>query len=175
MNNKELEQIYQQHFRKIYRFFYYKLLSQETAEDLTSDTFMKFVVITQTKSDIEDPVKYLYGVAKLVFLQHLKRKYQGVKFVSLENENEFGGAVDNLLDMVDEAETPEDLALKYIALLPEKQKQVIKMRLLEKMSLKEICEHTGKDMNYVKTTQKRGLKNLKLLFAGANYHKIGSG
>lgn len=173
MTNKEIEQIYNNHFRKIYRFFYYKILSRESAEDLTSETFMKFVTITQTKTDIDDPVKYLYGVTKLVFLQHLKQKYQGLKFVSIESESEFGGVVDDFLEEVNDTKTPEELALKYIDKLPSKQQMVIRMRLLEKLSLSEICTKLDKDMNYVKTTQKRGIRNLKLLFAGSN--RVNSG
>jgi RNA polymerase sigma-70 factor (ECF subfamily) len=168
MTNREIEHIYNEHFRKIYRFFYYKILSRETAEDLTSETFMKFLAIAQNKTDIDDPVKYLYGVTKLVFLQHLKKKYQGLKFVSIETESEFGGVVDEFLEEVDETRTPEELALKYIDKLPQKQQAILRMRLLEKLSLTEICAKTGKDMNYVKTTQKRGLRNLKLLFAGTS-------
>jgi DNA-directed RNA polymerase specialized sigma24 family protein len=49
--------------------------------------------------------------------------------------------------------------------LPEKQRLVLKMRLIDKCSLHDICANLNKDMNYVKTTQKRGLHNLKLLFA----------
>jgi DNA-directed RNA polymerase specialized sigma24 family protein len=44
------------------------------------------------------------------------------------------------------------------------------MRLIEKMSLDEICEKLGKNMNYVKTTQKRGIRNLKFLISAAQNH-----
>jgi RNA polymerase sigma factor (sigma-70 family) len=50
-------------------------------------------------------------------------------------------------------------------LLPEKQRIVISLRLIEKLSLKEIAQELGKNMNYVKTTQKRAIKNLKEIFA----------
>lgn len=167
MTDSELEQIYNQHFRKIYRFFYYKILSREVAEDLTSDTFMNFVEILQNKdrSEVIDPVKYLYGIAKLTLVKHLKEKYSSIQSIPIESEADFGGYVDTFLEDVDNSPTPEDLAMKYINELPEKQRLVITLRLIEKNSLKEICEILNKDMNYVKTTQKRGISNLKLLFA----------
>jgi RNA polymerase sigma-70 factor (ECF subfamily) len=172
MDNDQLATIYDEHFRKIYRFFYYKVLSRELAEDLTADTFMKFVEMSQTKTEhglhpeaIRDPVKYLYGIAKLVLLEELKQKYHSIKSIPIESESDFGSYVENYLEEVDEVQTPEELAAKSIEQLPEKQKRIITLRLLEKKSLTEICELLGKDMNYVKTTQKRALHNLKAIFA----------
>jgi DNA-directed RNA polymerase specialized sigma24 family protein len=72
MTDRNLETIYDAHFRALYRFFYYKVLVREIAEDLTSDTFTRFVEILQTKDyqEVRDPVKYLYGIAKLVLIQY---------------------------------------------------------------------------------------------------------
>lgn len=167
MSDRDLETIYNAHFKAIYRFFYYKVLSRETAEDLSSDTFIRFVEMIQGKSidEIRDPVKYLYGIAKLVLIQYLKDKYHSIQSIPIESEEDFGSYVDNYLEDVDNSPTPEDLAMKYIKDLPEKQRIVIELRLIQKLSLHEICAKLEKDMNYVKTTQKRGLHNLKLLFA----------
>ena len=170
MTDFELEQLYNKNFVKIYRFFYYKVLSKELAEDLTSESFMKFLAINKTKQDILNKEKYLFGVVKLVFLNHLRNKYNSIKTIPIETEQDFGAYVDNFIKEVDEEPTPEDLALKFIHKLPEKQKIVVKMRLIEKKSLKEICEILQKDMNYVKTTQKRALKNLKILLSTFNVH-----
>jgi len=170
MTDFELEQLYNKNFVKIYRFFYYKVLSREIAEDLTSESFMKFLAISKTKDDILDKEKYLFGVVKLVFMSYLRNKYNSIKTIPIETEQDFGSYVDNFIKEVDEEPTPEDLAIKYIEKLPEKQKIVVKMRLIEKKSLKEICQILNKDMNYVKTTQKRALKNLKILISTFNVH-----
>ena len=37
----DLEKLYQEYFSKIYNYFFYQLLHKETAEDLTSRTFLK--------------------------------------------------------------------------------------------------------------------------------------
>ncbi len=167
MSDQDLEIIYNQNFRKLYRFFYYKVLSREIAEDLTSDTFISFVEILQNKThgEVKDPVKYLYGIAKLTLLKFLREKYNSIQSIPIESENDFGGYVDSYLEDIDNSPTPEDFAIKYINELPEKQRLVLTLRLIDKNSLAEICKILDKDMNYVKTTQKRGLKNLKLLFA----------
>ena len=170
MNDLELEQLYNKHFRNIYRFFYYKVLHKEIAEDLTSESFLKFVNVIKTKSDILDHERYLFGVVKLVFLQYLRNKYKGLKTIPIEKEQDFGAYVEEFIKEIDNKPTPEDVAIKYIEKLPQKQKQILQLRIIEKLSLKDIALKLNKDMNYVKTTQKRGIKNLKLLLASFNVH-----
>lgn len=155
-----IEEIYQKHFTKIYRFFYYKVLSREKAEDLASETFLILVEKIKEEKNIEDPNKFLYGIAKIVFIRFLEQKYK--EPIRIDDDSNFFSYVDNFVKEVDR-ETPEERLLKYLDKIPEKQQEVIRLRLIEKLSLSEIAEKLGHDMNYVKTTQKRGLKSLKKL------------
>jgi RNA polymerase sigma factor (sigma-70 family) len=75
--------------------------------------------------------------------------------------------VTSTLEDFTEERTPEDILLSRLELLPKKQRAVISMRLIEKLSLKEIAQKLDKDMNYVKTTQKRAIRNLKEIFANS--------
>lgn len=170
MNDHELEQLYDKHFRRVYRFFYYKVQSKEIAEDLTSEAFLKFINIIKTKDDVFNAEAYLYGVVKLVFMQYLRKKYKDIKTIPIEKEQDFGSYVQEFIKTADANPTAEELALPYIDKLPEKQRIVLKMRLIDKLSLCEIALKLNKDMNYVKTTQKRGIKNLRLLIATFNVH-----
>lgn len=165
MDNSELEIIYDLHFKKIYKYFYYKVLSREIAEDLTSETFLTFVDLTK-KEEPENASAFLYGVAKNIFMRFLDKKYR-MHFVSGIDLNQFGEISDFLseIEKMEEKQTIEEYALKYIEKLPEKQKQVLKMRLIDKMSLDEISKALGKNMNHIKTTQKRGIKKLKQIIA----------
>ena len=154
--------IYELHFTKIYKFFYYKVLSQEVAEDLTSQAFLTFADIVKKHKLIKDPNKIIYGIAKNLFMQYLKQKYRSeIPFSVIGHD--FEDYVDKSVNEITSKVKLEDRALKYIEKLPEKQKDVIKLRLIEKLSLKEICTKLNRNMNYVKTTQKRGLKSLKIL------------
>ncbi len=157
----DLELIFELHFDKIYKFFYFKTLSKEIAEDLTSETFLAFADKLK-KIDIDDEKKYLYGIAKNIFTKFLKTKYKE-NIVHFEDIQQF----ENLVESVNSEKSlhMEEIALKFIDMLPAKQQQVIRLRLIEKASLSEITEKLGKNMNYVKTTQKRGLKNLKKIIA----------
>lgn len=170
MNDFELEHLYNKNFKKIYRYFYIKFQSKEIAEDLTSDAFIKFLSIIKYKEDIYDPEKYLFGIVKLVFIEQLRKKYKGLKTIPIEKEQDFGGRMDEFLNDVDNAPSPIDIVISYIDKLPNKQAMILRLRLIEKLSLKEICLRLNRDMNYVKTTQKRAIKNLKLLISTFNVH-----
>lgn len=162
ITSRELSTLYEEHFDKIYRFFYYKVQSTEAAEDMTSETFMTFVRLIGESKEIENIKAFLYGIAKNVFLQFLKNKYrEGIPFSVIDDD--FEGHASEFLEEVEECETPEETLLKFLDRLPEKQRDVIKLRFIDKLSLGDICEKIKKDMNYVKTTQKRGLKSLRKL------------
>ncbi len=158
MDRQEIEIIFDKNFTRIFRFFYYKVLSKEKAEDLVSETFLIFVEQVQKRKDIEKPENFLYGVAKVVFRRFLQKKYKEAKFVQLDES--FMTQVEDYVNEVDK-KTPEELLLSFLDLIPEKQRRVIELRLIEKCSLQEICEKLGKDMNYVKTTQKRAIHSLR--------------
>lgn len=165
---RTLVEIYNKHFVKIYRYFYYKILDSSTCEDLASDTFLRFAEnVRDNYNSIEDHVKFLYGIANNVFLTHLRKKYDAQLITGIEWDEMAADEVDFFLEEIDAIYEKDDalerIAKLYIARLPEKQRVVLEMRLIKKMSLNEICHELGKDMNYVKTTQKRGIRSLKEL------------
>jgi RNA polymerase sigma-70 factor (ECF subfamily) len=160
LDEKILEKIYLENIDKIYRFFYYKTLSKEIAEDLTSETFIAFINELKSNKEILDLVKFLFGIAKIIFVKFLRSKYKE-NTINLPDIFEFQGYVQDFLEEIDSSETLEDLLLKYIDQIPEKQRIVLELRLIKKLKIKEIAEKLNKDVNYVKTTQKRALKSIK--------------
>lgn len=160
LSEKEISEFYSENFERIYKFFYFKTLSKEIAEDLTSETFITFVNIVKEQSSVENLRAFLYGIAKNIFLKYLKDKYRsGIPFS--EFERDFENYADKYVENIEEKKTLEEVALEFIKYLPPKQKLVIHLRFIDKLTLKEISEKLNKDMNYVKTTQKRGIANLK--------------
>lgn len=161
--------IYNKYFIKLYRYFFYKTLDKALSEDLTSDTFLRFADCVSGEAKIDDYVKFLYGIANNVFMEALRKKYSAQFITGIEWDVMSEELVDDFIedaDKVDNAQNSrEELAKKYIKLLPVKQRKILTLRLIERLSLKEICEKIGKDMNYVKTTQKRAIKSLKELAA----------
>jgi RNA polymerase sigma-70 factor (ECF subfamily) len=160
-----IDSLYQEHFRAVYKFFYFKSLDQTIAEDLTSQTFLVLVEkMNDTDMTINDHKKFLYGIMRNVWLRFLQAKYRSQEQL-IANIEDFEAYVHTELDR--EAETSDEERIKrFVDMLPSSQQRVMELRLLERHSLSEICHLLNRDMNYVKTTQKRAIKNLKKLLEG---------
>lgn len=153
---------YELHVDKVYRFFYVKTFSRELAEDLTSQTFIAVLDKIQDEDYvIGDHKKFIYGVMRNIWLQSLREKYRRNE-QTLEDIENFE---DHVVHEIEEYAglTVKQRAEVFISCLPEQQQKIVRMRLLEDCSIKDICAQTGKDSNYVKTTYKRGLKRFKQL------------
>jgi RNA polymerase sigma-70 factor (ECF subfamily) len=159
----DLSLLYDRHFEKLYRFFYYKVLDKTEAEDLTADTFMAVAKAIQEGRAIHDAEKFLYGVAKIIFTTFLQRKYKQVK-ISIE-EYDLEEVIAATETEVDDSPTLEERLIKYLPDLPPKQREVLRLRFIDKLTVAETCEKLNKDSNYVRTTQKRGLQTLREIIA----------
>lgn len=153
-----LEVFYDEHIDKVYRFFYFKSLHVHTAEDLTSQTFLAFVEQSSIRT-IDEPTKYLYGVMRNMWLGFLRAKYDSA-LADLEGIDDFEEYVSTVNDQELSEDLPQRLR-KYIEQLPEKQRMVLVMRVMDDMSVKDIAKELGRDRNYVKTTYKRAIATLR--------------
>ena len=154
-----LAQFYNEYINKVYKFYYIKCLDKHTAEDLTSQTFLLFVEHVNSGKEIEDNKKYLYGIMRNVWLQFLKKKYEDA-ISGIENIEDFE---DYSVSQTNAYESTSIInrIMPYINKLPPKQRQVIRMRHIEQKSVSEVAISLGKDKNYVKTTQHRGISRLR--------------
>jgi RNA polymerase sigma-70 factor, ECF subfamily len=157
-----IEAVYDEHVDRVYKFFYIQCFNRHVAEDLTSQTFMIVVErMNDTDYVIGDYTKFVYGVMRNVWLMYLREKYRRHE-TTLESIEDFAGYVDDEISDYD-SQTIKQRAEVFIKQLPDRQRAVLAMRLLEGRKPSEIAQMLGKDMNYVKTTYKRGAKRLKQL------------
>lgn len=149
----------------VYGFFIAKTFHRELAEDLTSEVFVTaFEQFRQPGRVVDDKERYLYGVMKIVWVQYLRRKYMRAE-AGVENIDDFAAYAAVELQATRERSLI-DRALPYILQLPERQRDVLLLRFRDGLSLGEIAAKLDKNMNYVKTTQKRGLASLKKVVQG---------
>jgi RNA polymerase sigma-70 factor, ECF subfamily len=72
---KELfSKIYDENIAKIYRFIYLKVNSQDVAEDLCSETFVKAWQVFKSNKSIESPQAFLYQIARNLVVDHYREK-----------------------------------------------------------------------------------------------------
>jgi len=70
---KDFSEIYDKYIEKIYRFIFLKVNSQDIAEDLTSETFLRVFESFKT-NNIENPQAFLYRVARNLVTDHYREK-----------------------------------------------------------------------------------------------------
>ena len=71
----DVEQIYQTCFSQIYNYFFYRLLHRESAEDLTSRTFLRMIERLHTydaeRGDVEP---WLFRVAERILIDYYREE-----------------------------------------------------------------------------------------------------
>lgn len=160
-----IEEVYRQNVEKLYKFFYFKVLHKQTAEDLTSDTFMALAekIPTLDKKDTDSLEKYLYGIAKNKWNLYLRKKYKTGEF-DTEDIDDFSHYVqEEVAEM--EGRSLKERAIYFINLLPAQQKIVAMLRLIDGLLPTEIALKISKPLNYVKVTLRRALRRLEELVA----------
>jgi RNA polymerase sigma-70 factor, ECF subfamily len=154
-----IEEAYDAYIDTVYKFFYINCFDRAIAEDLTSQTFLAFAERYQVGGAIGDYKKFIYGIMRNVWAGYLRDRYRRAE-TSLEDVDAFERAIEKSVDDYSGASL-RDRAMPYIERLPEQQRKIVFMRLINELSIKDIVHETGKDSNYVKTTYKRGVKNLR--------------
>ena len=161
-----VDAVYTANVEKLYKFFYFKVLDKQTAEDMTSDTFLAFAEkFEKLPKDSDTLEKYLYGIAKNVWNGYLRQKYKQPE--SLTDEiDDFSRFVEQENDEI-QSLSLKGRALKFIEMLPPKMRVVAMLRLIDGLTPTEISVRINKTVNYVKVTLRRALRRLEELVASA--------
>jgi RNA polymerase sigma-70 factor (ECF subfamily) len=170
---KEFSKIYDQNIEKIYRFIFLKVNSQEIAEDLTSEVFLKAWKAfkkpnskSKNQNEIENPQAFLYQIAKNLVTDFYRKKEKN-RIVSLENFQ----IKDPKEDLEKKAILTSDLEQIKRALqnLKEEYQEVIIWRYLDELSISQIAKIIEKSEEAVRIMIHRALKELKLKIENNDY------
>lgn len=170
-NKKEVQKIkarsvlmaeaYHDHAKGLNTHALFKVHNVDISNDLVSDTFMKTWSYLVRGGKIDIMRGFLYHVLKELIVDEYRKKKTVSLDVLMEKGFDIGGASsDHLMDVFDGKE-----AARLIGRLPKKYQNVMRMRHLQELSLKEIALITGQSKNTVTVQAHRGLKKLRLLYA----------
>ncbi len=151
-------EIYERYQRGIYRYLYYRIGDLHTAEDLTSEVFLRMIEKLPNYNGHSLAFRaWLFQIARNLSIDHYRRMSVR-KNVQLVEEHPEGK--DEPLEMITKELTSQKL---YHALvkLPENQRDVIVMRFVVGMPVREVAETLHKSENSVKGLQRRALKSLR--------------
>lgn len=150
--------LYDGYAAKIHDYLYYRLHHRETAEDLTSRTFLKAL----EKLGTFDPAKgsfsgWIYRIARNSLIDHYRSDRPDLDIEDVWD------ALRDRKDLARDTETRERLAQveSAITVLPRTQRDVVIMRLWDELSYAEIAAITGKSEAACKMTFSRALAALR--------------
>lgn len=154
-DEKSLSILIDRHQKELYSFIFYKLMDEDLANDIFQDTFMK-IIVTLKEGRYNEEGKFILWAKRIahnliIDYYRLKSKNQKISETTYDNE-EFSifdlirEPSENIEDQLVTKQIYSDLS-KMLVMLPENQREVIKLRFFDGLSFKEIADHTDTSIN----------------------------
>jgi RNA polymerase sigma-70 factor (ECF subfamily) len=158
---------YDLYIDQIFRFVYFKVGDREEANDLTSAIFLKTWNYIQDNSveNIKTLRALIYKIARTTIIDHY-RKNSNFHKISIDGEDEDKIDIkDEKQNIARQAEINSDFGLleKKMKDLKDEYREVIILRFIDELSIKEISSVIGKPKNNVRVLIHRSLKALREL------------
>ena len=156
-------EFFEYYYARIFNYAYRRIKMKDIAEDITSETFLKFIK-SLPSFELRDGYHidtWLYAIERNL-VRDWFRKNLGKETLYLE-EN-FDKYYEPILSDPYETFANEyinKLVREALNLLPEQYKEIIKLRFYERKSIKEIADILNKTEDATKVLQYRALKRLK--------------
>lgn len=153
------------HKQKIYSFIYSKVYDRDITEDIFQDTFIK-VIRTLKLGKYNEEGKFLPWVMRIAhnLVIDYFRKSKRMRFQRDTDEYSiFSLLTDTSLNVENQIileQVELDLG-KLIEELPDDQKEVLRMRIYQDLSFKEIAEATGVSINTALGRMRYAIMNLR--------------
>jgi RNA polymerase sigma-70 factor (ECF subfamily) len=159
-DTQALTEVYDTFSPRIYRYVYRRTGHVETAQEITAETFHRLLVALKNKSGPADNLSaWLYRVAHNLIVDFY-RKLTQQEILELEEESLARSLPEQDQGIQRELAAQARAALLQLTAL---QQQVITLRFLEGMSIKETAKIIQRDANAVKALQHRALNSLRRL------------
>ncbi len=177
-------EVYDFYVVRIYRFVYLKTNSRETAEDITSEVFMRcWKSIMEKQERILDSGDeslsetnigpFLYKIARNTVIDHYRKNQLITTEIGDEIKDKIADGKQNIIDNINIKQEIEDL-IETIKMLKDEYQEVLLLKYVEDLTNEEIAEITGKSMGSVRVLAHRAIKSLgKVMKLKENLRKKG--
>jgi len=160
VDQNQFLEAYNQYADAIFRHCYYKTSDREKSKDIMQDTFTKAWEYVSSGKEVENLRAFLYRIANNLIIDGFRKK-KSVSLDDLQDEG-FDPGVDKTDEMINIMDGK--LALGILDQLGEQYREVIVMRFVEELSVKEIAEVLNERENNISVRLHRGLEKLKEIF-----------
>jgi RNA polymerase sigma-70 factor, ECF subfamily len=144
--------IYLDNVTRIYRVMYAKVGNRPDAEDLTAEVFLAALGPLRVSASVGEVRSYLLATARSVLAGCWRRRL-GVEVTTIDPDAE--------MRTMDEPPGPSlapDRAARVLNGLPERYRQILELRFLDAMSLKEAASEMNVTVGNAKVLQHRALR-----------------
>lgn len=153
-NADEIEKIIIKNYDDIYRYCYWKTCNNADAQDITQETFYRFVQSITNYSDQGKPKAFLYTIARNLCINWQKQ----IKPYSLNNEE----LIEDIGSITEFEHIENKVSLQiYLDLLPKKQQEILLLRFGQGMNISEMSKITGMTRFVIMYQLKLALATLK--------------
>ncbi|HLW42086.1 MAG TPA: sigma-70 family RNA polymerase sigma factor [Flavobacterium sp.] len=164
-NEWALAQLIERHQARIFSFIFSKVKDRALADDIFQETFIK-VINTIRRDSYNEEGKFLPWVMRIAhnLVIDYFRKANKVQFQRDQEEYSiFNTFIDSEMNIETRmiAEQIEDDLNILILRLPEEQQEIIRLRLYDDLSFKEIAESTGMSINTALGRMRYAIINLR--------------
>lgn len=155
MGLEEVEELYRLYAEDVYKFLLVLTRSPFIAEDVLQSTFLIAIRSLHTFKGNSSVKTWLIGIAKNEYYSYLRKNKEHLPYENLEQSIN--------IDMTDHVIQQEKLTkvMMEVNKLPEIQRQIVILRLVNDLSFAQIAKIIGKSENYARVTYFRTKSKLR--------------
>ncbi len=143
----------------IFRHIYFRLFNKDLAKDLMQETFARTWEYVSKGYEVNNLKSFLYKVANNLIIDEYRKKRE----LSLDSLQQKGFDVESLDQEKIVRDVENKNVLRAVAKLSRHHREVIVMRFVDGLSIKEIAEIIGASENVVSVRLNRGIKEARKL------------
>ena len=157
-NSEAFGQLYDAYMERIYRFVYFRVEDQQTAEDITSQVFLTaWNNLDRFQFSRTPYLAWLYTIAHNAVIDHYRTRKVTTALDDVQlSQPDHSEAVENDIDLTVEMQSVKSA----LQTLTDDQQKVLTLKFIEGMSNNEIARHLGKREGAIRALQMRGLQAL---------------
>ncbi len=161
------EVLYTEYFTPVFRYFSLRTKNYDTATDLTSSTFLKFLKQENKGTDRNHSIRLLFTIARTQIIDHWRYKKRHRNESLEESEEDYKS---NDSDPQESFENQEDINLVRTVLdsLEDQEKEIVTLRITSIMTYEDIGQSLGITSDNARQIYSRSLKKIKKLLEEKN-------
>ncbi|MEK7583744.1 MAG: RNA polymerase sigma factor [Patescibacteria group bacterium] len=147
--------IYETYVRQIYRYIYFRISDESAAHDLVQEVFLQTWQYIADRNKIDRIQSFLYKVAYRKVVDYYRaRERQASLIEAIEDDGAHAIAPDH-------RELEVHFLRQHIKKLKQEYQDVIVLRHIESLSIREIADIVGKEPNNVRVSLHRAMESLR--------------